>query len=73
LVRKLHVNTVLQLVLGQSIKILAANGWVEEVGGGGERKKRIPLALKERESHQPCEISGGWPLAVSPTGPGVLY
>jgi hypothetical protein len=51
LVRKLHVNTVLQLVLGQSIKILAANGWVEEVGGGGEGEGR---RRGEEEKDSPC-------------------
>ena len=55
------------MVLDQSIKMLAANGWVEEVGLPGShrqtssqsrRKEDLPC-FGVRESHQPCEISGG--------------
>jgi hypothetical protein len=66
LITSLHVNAedpVLQLVLDQSIKMLAANRWLDESGLLGShkqaricRKKKILPYLGGRESYQPCEI-----------------
>ena len=64
------------LVLDWSIKIPATNGWAEEVGLPDsvgrleeEEDEGFSNLLRERESHQPCEISSG--LAASPFGAGV--
>jgi hypothetical protein len=66
---------VLQLVLDQSIKMLAANGWAEEAGLAGSRRqarrcRRSKGAEGERTiSHGRSWVE--WPWATSPTGPGV--
>lgn len=69
LIENLHVNIealVPLLVLDQSVKMLADNGWIEEAGlSGSHRNARRPRGRKGyspfficRESHQTCEISG---------------
>lgn len=74
-----HWRSIPQLVLHRSIKMLAANGWEEEVGIPGSHRqatrfrrwKGISLALKgERNtSHMRSQVE--WSLAASQTGPGV--
>ena len=73
----LRVNAegpVSQLVLDLSIKMLVANGWVEEAELPGScrqasrsrRRKEGSPGFKGRESHQPCEILGRVAIGLFP-------
>lgn len=77
LIGNLSVNaedSVPQLVLDQSIKMPAANGWAGKAGLPGScrqakrsrRRKRNSSGFGGRESHQPCEISGGVAIGQFP-------
>lgn len=73
MIRDAHVNPegpVPQLILDQSIKMLMANGWEEEVGflgysrrlGETKRETKDPPCFRGGESSQPCKIS--WEVAI---------
>jgi hypothetical protein len=62
------------LFFDRSIKMPLANGWTEEAGLPSSRrqakrfrkKKEDSLCFRGRESHQPCEISGGVVIGCFP-------
>ena len=77
MIKNLCENTedpVPQLVLDQSIKMLAANGWAEKAGFPGtqtqvrrhRRRNKISPCFRGRENYQPCEVSGGVDIGCFP-------